>query len=121
MKDYDALPMLMGEAEIAAATNELLSEARAEPRPDPQVVAEALVGMISRQSSLYKPFAPELVQRIDDWVVEVWATSPLPLFDALATVAANLGTPRVRARLEEARKDPDPRVRDIAEETLAEL
>ena len=121
MKDYNALPMAMGESAIAAATNELLDEARRDPRPEARAVAEALVGMISRQSSLYKPFAPELVQRIDDWVAEAWATSPLPLFDALATVAANLGTPRVRARLEEARNDPDPRVRAIAEETLAEL
>jgi hypothetical protein len=121
MKDYDALPMNMGEAEIAAATDALLADARREPRPDPRAVAEALVGMISRQSGLYKPFAPELASRIEAWADEAWATEPLALFDALATVAANLGSERMRARLEEARRHPDAEVRAIAEETLAEL
>ena len=121
MKDYDALPMNMGETEIAAATDELLTEARAEPRPDVRAVAEALVGMISRQSGLYKPFAPDVAARIEAWTDEAWATDPLPLFDALATVAANLGSARMRARLEEARRHPDAGVRAIAEETLAEM
>jgi hypothetical protein len=121
MKDYDALPMLLDEAKLAAAIDELLAEARGEPRPDPRAVAEALVGMISRQSGLYRPFAPDVAARIEAWVDEAWATEPLPLFDALATVAANLGSQRMRARLEEARRHPDAEVRAIAEETLAEM
>lgn len=121
MKKYDALPMNMGEAAIAAATAELLGEARTDPRPEPLIVAEALVGMISRQSGLYRPFAPEVAARIEDWANEVWATEPLALFDALATVAANLGSERMRSRLEAARRHPDAVVRAIAKETLAEM
>ena len=68
----------MDEAEIAAATDELLAQARGEPRPDSRAVAEALVGMISRQSGLYKPFAPEVAARIEAWADEAWATEPLP-------------------------------------------
>jgi hypothetical protein len=121
MKDYEALPMNMGEAEIAAAIDELLADARAEPHPEARTVAEALVGMISRQSGLYRPFAPEVKAKIEAWVDEAWSTAPLPLFDALATVAVNLGSSRMRARLEDAAKDANAEVRAIAEETLAEM
>jgi hypothetical protein len=120
MKDYDALPMLMGEAQIAASTRELLAEARAEPRPDPRAVAEALVGMVSRQSGLYKPFSTDLKADIEAWAEEAWSTQPLPLFDALATVAVNLNTPRMRSRMEAAARHHDAAVRRIAEQTLAE-
>jgi hypothetical protein len=121
MKDYDALPMLMSEAAIAAATRELLAEARTDPRPNPCAVAEALVGMISRQSGLYKPFASGLAADIEAWVDEAWATEPLPLFDALATIAVNVGTPRMQSRLESAARHHDAEVRRIANESLAEL
>ncbi len=121
MNDYDALPMLMGEEQIAAATRELLAEARAEPHPDPDEVAEALVGMISRQSGLYKPFAPTLAADIEAWVDQAWATEPLRLFDAIVTVAVNVGTPRMRSRLEAAARHHDAEVRRIAEQALAEM
>lgn len=121
MKDYESLPMNLGEAAIREATDELLVEARAEPRPDPRLVAEALVDMIARQSSLYKPMANDLRERVAAWVDEAWATEPLALFDALSAVAVNMGTPRMRERLEEAARDPDPEVRALAEEALAEM
>jgi hypothetical protein len=121
VKDYGALPMLMGEEEIAAATRELLAEARGEPHPDRGAVAEALVGMISRQSGLYRPFASELAADIETWVDEAWTTEPVRVFDALATVAVNLGTPRMRSRLKSAARHHDTEVRRIAEEVLAEM
>lgn len=121
MKDYDALPMIMNADDIAAATRELLAEARADPRPNPRAVAEALVTMISRQSGTFTPFAPDLRAEMEAWVDEAWATAPLPLFDALATVAVNIETPRMRARLEAAARSTDGDVRAIANETLAEF
>jgi hypothetical protein len=121
MKDYDALPMLMSEKDIARNIDQLLAEARSEPRPDPRVVAESLVTMISRQSSHHRPFAPDVSKRIDDWVIEAWSTDSLPLFDALATVAANTASSRTKALLELARQHPDRAIRDIANDTLAQI
>jgi hypothetical protein len=121
MKDYDALPMLMSEAEIAGYIEELLAEARAEPRPDPTPLAEYLVTMIGRQSSHYRPFAPHVAKLIDDWVGEVWSTDSVLLFDALSTLAANTASASTKALLELALHHPDRSIRDIAAETLAEM
>ena len=121
MKDYDALPMLMSESGIATAVAELLAEARHEPRPDPLVVAESLVTMLGRQSSHHRPFSPECAASIDDWVAEAWSTASVPLFDALAALAANTASPRTRALLEKALGHDDASIREIAAGALAEM
>lgn len=121
MKDYNALPMLMSEAEIATSVRELIGEARSESHPDLALVAESLVTMIGRQSSHYRPFAPDVAKLIDDWVCDVWSTESLPLFDALATLAANTASSRTKSLLERARQHPDRAISDIATETLSQI
>src|SRR5687768_17530658 len=88
-KDYHALHMLLPEDELAHADAEILAEAKSDPQPPALEVAEALVGMISRQSSHYKRFGPETAASIERWAANAWTSAGPELADALATLLVN--------------------------------
>lgn len=121
LEKYSSLPMLLDEASIAAAVTEILRDA-ADPSVSSLDVAEALGGMLDRQTAHYKPFDPETTAKIQDWIVKSWQPESAPLVDAVATLIASSDMPEGRRLLEEAeRSSSDPEVRRIAAETLAEL
>jgi hypothetical protein len=121
MKHYHALPMLLPEDQIACAVIEIVDEANSPSPPTSLQVAEVLVGMVSRQSSHMKPFAPAVAARIEHWAASVWPTASVQLIDALATLLVNTDSGLARRVLTEAAALPDERVRKIAHDALREL
>jgi hypothetical protein len=113
--------MIMGEADIAQAIDEILSEARQPPAPPALDVADALVLMIARQSSHHRSFAPEVASKIEGWAVSSWSSNSAPLADALATLIVNTDSGPGRRLLEQSRSSSDPEIRRIADEALAEM
>lgn len=120
-KDYNSLPMMMDEVDIARTVSEILSEARQSPAPPALDVADALVEMVARQTSHFRPFAADVAASIERWVVSAWQPTSAELADALATLIANTDSGPGRRLLEESRSSADPEIRRIAEETLAEM
>lgn len=120
-KDFNALPMIMEEAEIAQAIDEILTEAREQGAPCALEVARALVLMVARQSSHHRSFAPEVAAKIENWAVSVWSTTSAPLADALSTLIVNTDSGPGRRLLEQSRSSTDREIRRIAEEALAEM
>src|SRR5512132_166911 len=121
LEKYSSLPMLLDEASIAAGVGEILRDA-ADPSVSRFDVAEALGGMLDRQTAHYKSFDPETTAKIQDWIVKSWQPASAPLVDAVATLIASSDMPEGRRLLEEAeRSSLNPEVRRIAAETLAEL
>ena len=121
LEKYSSLPMLLDEADIVAAVDGILRDA-ADPTVSRLDVAEALGGMLDRQTSHYKPFDPETTAKIQSWIIKSWQPESAPLVDVVATLIASSDMPEARHLLEEAeRSSPDPEVRRIAAETLEEL
>jgi hypothetical protein len=121
MEDYGALPMLLSQEDIARAVAAILAEARSDPPPPPLVVAEALVGMVSRQSSHMKPFAPETAASIERWAADNWSSVDPGLADALATLLVNTDSGLGLRVLTDACAAPLQAVQRIAEDALREL
>jgi hypothetical protein len=120
-KDYNSLPMIMDEADIAQAIDEIISEARQSPAPPALDVARALVLMVARQSSHLRSFAPDVAARIEGWAVNAWSPTSAPLADALSTLIVNTDSGPGRRLLDQSRSSVDPEIRRIAEEALAEM
>jgi len=120
-KDYNSFPMIMDEADIAQAIEEIISEARQSPAPPALEVAEALVLMVTRQSSHLRSFAPDVASKIEGWAVSAWSPTSAPLADALSTLIVNTDSGPGRRLLEQSRSSTDPEIRHIVEEALAEM
>ena len=121
LEKYSSLPMLLDEARIATAVDGILRDA-SDPSVSRLEVAEALGGMLDRQTAHYKPFNPETTAKIQSWIVRSWQPESAPLVDAVATLIASSDMPEAVRLLEEAeRSSPDLEVRRIAEETLEEI
>jgi hypothetical protein len=121
LEKYSSLPMLLDEAAIAAAVDGILRDA-ADPSVSRLDVANALGGMLDRQTEHYKPFDAETTAKIEGWIVKSWQPESAPLVDAVATLIASSDMPEGRRLLEEAeRSSSDPEVRRIAAETLEEI
>ena len=120
-KDYNSLPMIMDEADIAQAIDEIISEAQQSPAPCALEVADALILMIARQSSHLRPFAPDVAAKIESWAVSAWSPTSAPLVDALSTLIANTDSGPGRSLLMQSLSSPDHEIRRIAENALAEM
>ena len=121
IEDCNALPMLLPQEQIASAVAAILAKAQSDLPPPRLTVAEALVGMISRQSSHMKPFAPETAASIERWAANNWSHVDPDLADALATLLVNTDSGLGRRVLTDARNAPLEAVRRIAEDGLREL
>jgi len=120
-KDYNSLPMIMDEADIAQAIEEISTEVRQSPAPPVLEVAEALVLMVARPSSHLRSFAPDVASKIEGWAVSAWSPTSAPLADALSTLMVNTDSGPGRSLLEQSRYSTDPEIRHIAEQALAEM
>jgi hypothetical protein len=121
-KDYNSLPMIMTEAEIAQAIDAIICEARQSPAPPALEVAQALVAMVVRQSSCFRPFARAVAAKVEGWVVSAWSPTSVPLVDAISMLIVNTNSGCVgRQLLEQSRSSTNPEIRRIAEEALAEM
>ena len=120
-KDYNSLPMIMDEGDIAQAIEEIISEARQSPAPPALEVAEALVLMVARQSTHLRSFAPDVSSKIEAWAVSAWSPTSAPLADALSTLIVNTDSGPGRRLLEQFRSSTDFEIRHITEEALAEM
>jgi hypothetical protein len=120
MKDYSDLPEYMTVSEIAFETDKLLDKVN-NNNTSKQDVANALVELVYRQSNTRQPYAENVTQRIEEWVLNVWSEDTLELTDALCTVIANLDTPKLRQLIEDASHSSNEKVRDLANETLRDM
>ena len=121
MKNYEALPTLPSQHQLARAVAELLAEANAGPPLSKLHVAEALVDLVGRGPGSYVPFPPETKASIERWAAECWSSTNAELADALATLLVNTDSGLSRRVLTEACASCDHAVRLIAEEALREL
>ena len=119
--DYNLLPMIMDEADIAQAIDEIISEARQSTALPPLEVARALVLMVARQSSHLRSFAPDVASKIEGWALSAWSPTSAPLADALAILIVNTNSGPGRRLLEQSRSSTDPEIQRIVEEALAEM
>ena len=120
-KDFNSLPIIMNEADIAQAIDEIISEAQQSPTPPALEVADALILMVARQSSHHRSFAPDVAAKIEGWAISAWSPTSTPLADALATLIANTDSGPGRRLLDQSRSSTDPEIQRIAEEALAEM
>ena len=120
-KDYNSLPMIMDEADIAQAIDEIIAVARQPPAPCALEVADVLVTMVARQSSHFRPFAPDVAAKIEGWAVSAWSPTSAALADALATLIVNTDSGPGRKLLEQSRSSTDREIQSIAEDALSEM
>ncbi len=121
MKDYSMLPVTMESSEIEALADELLDMAKADDSLENSAIAEALIQLIERQAYNYAPFGDRIAHRIQDWVGKVWSNDDPALDDALSTIIVNVPTLQGRQLLEKARGSTNQEVRQLADETLANM
>ena len=120
MKDYSSLPMIMDQEEISRTVEEILLS-----QNDPQVsnmdTAEALSEMLMRQTSLYRQFDKNIIQKMEQWLTKVWDKNSAPFVDICATLIASTEMVEGKRLLEEAERSTNEKVRKIAKEALVEI
>lgn len=121
MRDYLILPETLESAEIETLADELLDQADSADPPPAADVAEALIQLIERQANNNAPFSEQIAARIQRWVGSTWSDDDPDLDDALCTVVVNVPTPEGRDLLANATHSPNPQVRELATETLADM
>lgn len=120
MRDHGKLPATMESPDIEALVDELMDLADLRAAADADV-AEGLIQLMERQAYNHVPLPDGIAGRIQDWVGRVWSDDDPDLDDALCTVMANARTAEGRQLLENAARSPNPRVRDLAAETLRDV
>ena len=113
-------PMLLQEKQISQAISDILETFEQSRDLSVTETAEALVDMIGRQGSNFRPLSRDDCQKVDKWLIENWSERPIELLDALTTLVLMTNSIRGLRLLKKAALSNDSTAKEIAVNGLQE-